>query len=99
MPGAFAVCTSLIACIVESWLSSDIIDSEFCIDGYNIVRLDRTRHGGGILLFINSVFAHHLVFTGSPELELVVVTIHLLLVSLTIALFYRPPGSHSSLLF
>ena len=39
------------------------------------------------------------MFTGSPELELVhvVVTIHLLSVSLTIALFYRPPGSHSLL--
>ena len=41
-----------------------------------IVRLDCTRHGGGVLLFINSVFTHHFVFTGSPELELVVVTIH-----------------------
>ena len=73
-------------CIVESWLSSDIINNEFCIDGYNIVRLDRNRHGGGVLLFINSVFTHHLVFTGSRDLELVVVTIHLLSVSLTIAL-------------
>ena len=67
------------------------------VDGYDI-RLDRTRHGGGVLLFINSVFTHHLVFTGSPELELVIVTVRLLSVSLTIAFFYRPPGSHSIIL-
>ena len=85
-------------CIVESWLSNDIIDSEFCIDGYDIIRLDRNRHGGGVLWFINSVFTHHLVFTGSPEFELVIVTVRLLCVSLTIALFYRPPGSQSVVL-
>lgn len=84
-------------CIVESWLSCDILDSELCIDGYNIVRLDRNRHGGGVLLFINSVFTHNLVFTGSPDLELVILTVQLS-VPLTIALFYRPPGSHSVIL-
>ena len=71
-------------CIVESWLSGDIHDSEFCIDGNDIICLDCNRHGGGVLLFINSVFTHHAVFTGRHELELVIV---LLSVSLTIALF------------
>ena len=84
-------------CIVESWFSCDILDSELCIDGYNIVRLDRNRHGSGVLLFINSVFTHNLVFTGSPDLELVILTVQLS-VPLTIALFYRPPGSHSVIL-
>ena len=84
-------------CIVESWLSCDILDSELCIDGYNIVRLDRNRHGGGVLLFINSVFTHNLVFTGSPDFELVILSVQLS-VPLTIALFYRPPGSHSVIL-
>ena len=84
-------------CIVESWLSGDIHDSEHCIDGYDIVRLNHNRYGGGVLLFINSVFTHHVVFTGRPELELIIVSIHLLSVSLTIALFYRP-GSQSVIL-
>ena len=85
-------------CIVESWLSSDILDSEFCIDGYDVIRLDRNRHGSGVLLFINSVFTHHVVFTGRPELELVIVSVRLLSVSLTIALFYLSPGSQSVIL-
>ena len=85
-------------CIVESWVSSDILDSELCIHGYDIICRDRSRYGGGVLLFINSVFTHHLVFTGSPELELAIVTVRLLSASLTIALFYRPPSSHTSIL-
>jgi hypothetical protein len=42
-------------CIVESWLSNDILNSELCVCGYDVVRLDRNRHGGGVLLYINSV--------------------------------------------
>ena len=36
--------------IVESWLSQDIADSELFIPNYSIVRLDRNRHGGGVLI-------------------------------------------------
>ena len=39
-----------IVCIVESWLSEDIEDSELIIPNYQVLRLDRNRHGGGILL-------------------------------------------------
>ena len=80
-------------CIVESWLSDDIENSELCICGYDIVRLDRNRHGGGVLLFINSVYTHNIVFSGSIELELLIVSVSLKSVPITIALFYRPPGS------
>ena len=62
-------------CIVESWLSSDVFDSEVCIIS---IYLDCNRRGGGALLFINSVFTHHVVFPGNSELELVTVSIHLL---------------------
>ena len=50
--------------------------------------------GDGVL-FSSSVFTHDLVFTGSPELELMIVTVCLLSASLTTVLFYRPPGSRS----
>ena len=81
-------------CIVESWLSDDIENSELCISGYDIVRLDRNRHGGaGVLLFINSVYTHNIVFSGSIEIELLIVSVSHKSVPITIALFYRPPGS------
>ena len=74
--------------------------SELCISGYDVVCLDRNRHGGGVLLYINSMYTHHIVFSGSYELELVIVSIVESndLVPLTLALFYRPPSSPYSVL-
>lgn len=46
------ICASLcpgFVCVVETWLSDEIDDSEICIQGYTSVRLDRTRHGGGLI--------------------------------------------------
>ena len=43
-----------IICLTETWLSSDISDSEVSISGYNLYRADRDRHGGGILMYIDS---------------------------------------------
>ena len=36
--------------ISESKLDASIHDNEIKIDGYDIYRLDRNRHGGGVLL-------------------------------------------------
>ena len=38
-------------CIVETWLANDINDAEISISGYHSCRLDRRRHGGGVLLY------------------------------------------------
>ena len=35
-----------------------ISDDEISIDGYNVVRADRNRHGGGVLIFISNIFIH-----------------------------------------
>ena len=40
-----------VICIVESWLNSDILDSEISIPGYQVFRRDRNRHGGGVLVY------------------------------------------------
>ena len=41
-------------CIVESWLSAEIIDSEISLVGYITYRLDRNRHGGGLIIYVKS---------------------------------------------
>ena len=41
-----------IICIVESLLDNSILDYELTISDYNLLRLDRNRHGGGIILYI-----------------------------------------------
>ena len=39
-----------VICIVESWLSSEIHDTLVAICGYQSYRLDRNRHGGGVIV-------------------------------------------------
>ena len=43
-----------IICIVETWLSSDILDNELAVSNYQIFRRDRNRHGGGVMMYVHS---------------------------------------------
>ena len=52
-----------IVCVVESWLSQDIPDSELTIPGYFVFRKDRNRHGGGILIFVRDSLSCTIVST------------------------------------
>ena len=40
--------------VVETWLSTDILDSEIRLEGYDIFRVDRAnnRMGGGVVLYV-----------------------------------------------
>ena len=88
-----------IICIVESWLSTEISDSEISIQGYSVIRLDRNRHGGGVLIYVKSMFTYSLVFKGTTDLELIVASFLCTKQGtnpgLTLALFYRSPNSSS----
>ena len=86
-----------IICVVETWLSSEISDSEILIPNYMSFRLDRSRHGGGIAVFVkSSLSVSALPFT--PNLEFLPPSIkpsnHY---SFTLGTFYRPPNSDSAL--
>jgi len=65
-----------VICIVESWLDHTIADSEIFIQGYSTFRLDRSRHGGGVLIFVNNQFTCALLYKGTPDFECLVVTIN-----------------------
>ena len=88
----------LIICIVESWLSPDISDDEISIDGYQIIRLDRNRNGGGVLMFIHSSLICKHLSISSDGLELLSISVssnhssgkH------CISVLYRPPSSSVS---
>ena len=41
-----------IICIVESWLSCEILAHEITIPGYEHSRCDRNRHGGGVIIYV-----------------------------------------------
>ena len=55
-----------IVCIVETWLDSSISNIEIALPGYIIVRLDRNRHGGGILMYIHSSLHFSIIITSVP---------------------------------
>ena len=41
-----------VICVVETWLSAEILDAEISIQGYQCFRRDRNRHGGGIVVYV-----------------------------------------------
>ena len=83
-----------IICITETWLCSDIIDSEIFIDGYCLVRLDRDRHGGGIIMYVNSSLSFS-ILSQVPELEFLAISISSIFGKFCVALAYRPPSTSS----
>ena len=59
------------------WLSSDILDSELCLPGYHLFRLDRNRHGGGILMFVHSLLSCKLLIcNGMYDLEFMAMSVN-----------------------
>jgi len=84
-----------IICVVETWLSDQVTDPEISIEGYITHRLDRNRHGGGVIVYIDSCVSAELLMVGPSNLEF-------LSISVTspysthkhcISVFYRPPSS------
>lgn len=45
-----------ILAILETHLDATVLDTEVSIDGYNIFRRDRDKHGSGIALHIRNNF-------------------------------------------
>ena len=85
-----------IICIVESWLCVDIPDSEVGIPGYQLFRKDRSRHGGGVLLYISDNFTAD-VLPSHNNLEFLPVVIRHFGSKFCVSVFYRPPNSSPSL--
>ena len=84
-----------IICIVETWLLSEIEDNEVMIENYQIIRQDRNRHGGGVLMYINSCLSVRVLSSGANSLELLIVSVSHVCnhFKYCISVFYRPPSS------
>ena len=74
--------------VTETWLSPEVLDNELAVDGYNLVRRDRNRHGGGVAIFIHNSLPFKPLHA---ELELVALSAYLTHALLP---FYRPPNSN-----
>ena len=78
---------------------SIVLDSELLIPGYSILRLDRNRHGGGILLMVKDSLSFTCILSGPHNMELVFLSISLpSSKKLCLGVFYRPPSSTSALI-
>jgi exonuclease III len=83
---------SIIA-VSETWLDSTITDSEAKVEGYNLVRKDRDRHGGGVCLYIRENLSFN------PRLDLQRQDVEAVFVDImlpktkpiTVGAMYRPP--------
>ena len=84
-----------IVSIVESWLSGEISDNEIHLQGYQVLRLDRNRHGGGLLVFVHESLAPKVIMAGPSNLELLIfsVTNHANTCKHHVGLYYHPPSS------
>ena len=49
-----------IICIVETWLDNDVSDDELFLSNYQLFRLDRSRHGGGIAIYVCNALSKNL---------------------------------------
>jgi len=86
-----------IICLCETWLDPTVSDSELYIPGFNLLRRDRNRHGGGIASYIHDSIPFK-VLHNDPTIELYIVDLSFRNRCLTLALTYRPPSSNSSVL-
>ena len=46
-----------IICIVESWLSPEVSDTEICVPHFQPFRFDRNCHGGDVLIYVSEEFS------------------------------------------
>ena len=87
-----ASATPSIIALCETWLDESVPESVLFIPNYHIIRRDRNRHGGGLLLYISDDIPSTCLCRHS-SLELLVVELKLKRGLLTLVLFYRPPSS------
>ena len=76
---------------------------KFFIPGFQLFRCDRNRHGGGVLMYVSSMFFASVVLPSTHSLpsphSLEILTLSVLCNNFKVylCLFYRPPSSASSI--
>ena len=79
-------------CVNETWLSDEISNDELRLTNYCMFRLDRNRHGGGVLVYVKASFSVKVILAGPSDLELLVVSVSCRNLTHYIGIYYRPPS-------
>ena len=85
--------------VSETKLDANILDDEIKIDGYVSYRLDRNRHGGGVLFYVNNQLESHLLkhLTDSKYESLWIKVCLDETKPIFLSVVYRPPSKGSDL--
>ncbi len=89
-----------VACITETWLKSSVPDTAISIDGFVVIRRDRTDSvlGGGVCIYIKQTLQHKIwTTTYDDDVESLWITIRPRRLPrevpiLTLGVLYMPPG-------
>ena len=82
-----------IVCIVETWLGNDVLDSEIYIPDYEFTRLDRDRHGGGVIIYVAGHLQFKVISSGPHSLEFLAISVSSPFGQFVVSVLYRPPSS------
>ena len=85
-----------VLCLNETLCDSTISDEEISIDGFSLLRNDRTRHGGGVAIYISNNFKHtrrHNIEPDMLECVLTEVKYSNYKPPIIVGAFYRPPNT------
>ena len=85
--------------ITETKLDKSVLDAEIEIDGYDLMRSDRNRHGGGVACYVrNGICFNQKTGIFSDDIENVFFDILFPNAqSITVGIFYRPPNQNTFL--
>ncbi|CAB3988901.1 RNA-directed DNA polymerase from transposon BS, partial [Paramuricea clavata] len=89
-----------ILAINETRLDSTIAHKDISIIGYNVVRKDRNRHGGGVLLYVKETW-NFLTKQITSDIDLEILTIEIIgkfVKPFLVTTWYRPPASELNVL-
>jgi len=82
-----------VICVVETWLGEEISNAEVSIPDYQLLRLDRNRHGGGVLMYVRNNLVTNVLLCGPYNLELLIISVSNSVSTFCIGTFYRPLSS------
>ena len=82
--------------VCETCIDSNVADNEIVIDGYSIVKKNRNRHGGGVLLYVKDGNGYsEITELASEQVESVWIKLMYKKETLMLGVVYRPPSSNN----
>ena len=81
--------------VTETWLDKSVSDGEVNVDGYNFVRKDRNRHGGGVRIYIRKGINFDVRDINDANLETLFIDVILNKTKpFVVGVCYRPPNDN-----